>query len=73
MLRKFRLRRSDILRPGGRKSRIAEELDGHLFNLGWSEKGFDTRNAVDETEYKVPTHKVDCYKNRVALEVEWNN
>lgn len=20
-----------------------------------------------------PTHKVDCYKNRVALEVEWNN
>ncbi len=20
-----------------------------------------------------PTHKVDCYKNRVALEIEWNN
>ena len=20
-----------------------------------------------------PTHKVDCYKNQVALEVEWNN
>jgi hypothetical protein len=20
-----------------------------------------------------PTHDVDCYKNRVALEVEWNN
>jgi len=20
-----------------------------------------------------PTHKVDCFKNRVALEIEWNN
>jgi hypothetical protein len=20
-----------------------------------------------------PTHKVDCYKNQVALEIEWNN
>ena len=24
-------------------------------------------------EFITPTHKVDCYKNRVALEVEWNN
>ena len=24
-------------------------------------------------EHVTPTHKVDCYKNRVALEVEWNN
>jgi hypothetical protein len=28
---------------------------------------------VDKTEFVTPTHKVDCYKNRVALEVEWNN
>ena len=27
----------------------------------------------DETEIKSPTHKVDCFKNRVALEIEWNN
>ena len=20
-----------------------------------------------------PTHKIDCYKNRIALELEWNN
>lgn len=20
-----------------------------------------------------PTHKIDCYKNRIALEIEWNN
>ena len=37
------------------------------------EKGFDTRIVVDNVEHVTPTHKVDCYKNRVALEVEWNN
>jgi hypothetical protein len=36
-------------------------------------KGFDTRIVVDNVEHAAPTHKVDCYKNRVALEVEWNN
>lgn len=28
---------------------------------------------MDDQTYDAPTHKVDCYKNRVALEVEWNN
>jgi hypothetical protein len=28
---------------------------------------------LDNVEHAAPTHKVDCYKNRVALEVEWNN
>ena len=28
---------------------------------------------MDENTYDAPTHKIDCYKNRVALEVEWNN
>ena len=41
--------------------------------LGWIEKAFDTRIVVDKSEFVTPTHKVDCYKNRVALEVEWNN
>jgi hypothetical protein len=44
-----------------------------FFQLGWREKGFKTKIVVDEAEYDTPTHKVDCYKNRVALEVEWNN
>ncbi len=73
VLRNFRLLRSDIVKPGGRKSTIAEKLDGHFFQLGWREKGFRTKIVVDEAEYAAPTHKVDCYKNRVALEVEWNN
>ena len=44
-----------------------------LHQLGWIEKKFDTKIVVDTSEYVAPTHKVDCYKNRVALEVEWNN
>ncbi len=28
---------------------------------------------MDETVYESPTHKVDCLKGRVALELEWNN
>jgi hypothetical protein len=73
VLRNFKLLRSDILKPGGRKSTIAERLDSHFFKLDWKEKGFDTKIVVDKIEHEAPTHKVDCYKNRVALEVEWNN
>ena len=73
VLRGFRLLRSDIVNPGGAKSDIAKKIDGHFTKLSWQEKQFDTRIVVDKTEYHAPTHKVDCYKNRVALEVEWNN
>jgi hypothetical protein len=73
VLRGFTLLRTDILKPGGRKSTIADKLDGELLRRGWTEKGFDTRIVVDKIEHVAPTHKVDCYKSRVALEVEWNN
>lgn len=73
VLRGFRLLRSSILKPGGRKSTIAEKLDSHFLKLDWKEKGFKTKIMVDDAVYDTPTHKVDCYKNRVALEVEWNN
>ena len=73
VLRAFALLRSDIMRPGGSKSLISGKIDGHFTQLGWREKKFDTKIVVDDTELAAPTHKVDCYKNRVALEVEWNN
>jgi hypothetical protein len=66
-----RLRRDR--RKGGAGADIARKLDSHFTKLGWIEKAFDTRIAVDKSEFAAPTHKVDCYKNRVALEVEWNN
>jgi hypothetical protein len=73
VLRGFQLRRSDIEQAGGRKSPIAEALDHGFYSRGWAEKGFDTRIVVDGVEHVTPTHGVDCFKNRVALEVEWNN
>jgi len=72
VLREFALLRSDVLKPGGAKGLISRKLDSHFARLGWVEKSFDTRIVVDKSEFVAPTHKVDCYKNRVALEVEWN-
>jgi hypothetical protein len=39
----------------------------------WKEKQFTTSVIVDENKMDSPTHKIDCYKNRIALELEWNN
>lgn len=72
-LRTFELLRSEIMRPGGGKSLISIRFDSLLIERGWAEKHFDTTIKIDEVELKSPTHKIDCYKNRVALEVEWNN
>jgi N6-adenosine-specific RNA methylase IME4 len=73
VLRGFSLLKSDVLQPGGSKGLISSKLDSHFTRLGWVEKKFDTKIVVDTAEHIAPTHKVDCYKNRVALEVEWNN
>jgi len=72
-LRGFRLLKSDILKPGGSKSDIAGKIDGALIARDWREKAFDTKIIVDDVPHPSPTHSVDCYKNRIALEVEWNN
>jgi hypothetical protein len=73
VLRGFRLRRSFIDVAGGRKSKVAEALDGALYERGWEERKFNTGTVVDEIVYPSPTHNVDCFKGSVALEVEWNN
>ncbi|MGH7200480.1 MAG: BglII/BstYI family type II restriction endonuclease, partial [Planctomycetaceae bacterium] len=36
----FVLRRSEILKPGGRRSAIPDQIDGFLQTHGWSEKRF---------------------------------
>lgn len=74
LLQEFRLYKSWIITGGGRKSKIAEWIDNTLINeRGWEEKAFDTKMLVDGVENLSPTHKIDCYKNRIALELEWNN
>lgn len=73
VLTDFRLRKGWITVGGGRKSKVSESLDSALGQRGWIEKGFDTRVVVDQQSLDSPTHRVDCFKNRVALEIEWNN
>ena len=73
LLNVFKLKKSWILESGGRKSKIAIWIDEFMSKKGWIEKQFLTSVIVDEKKLDSPTHKIDSYKNRVALELEWNN
>lgn len=84
ILNEFELLASDILFPGGRKSPIAEKIDSKFYSKGWQEIEFDTKIILEKLhcnekdkervkEYETPTHKIDCFKNRIAFEIEWNN
>lgn len=72
-LSSFRFRTSDVLAPGKNKSELAKGFDSILYTKGWKETQFRTVIKVDNEERESPTHKVDCYKDKVALEIEWNN
>ena len=73
VLTDFRLKKSWLTVGGGRKSKVADALDSALGQRGWQEKAFDAKFVVDQKSLDAPTHKVDCFKNRIALEIEWNN
>ena len=73
MLRGFRLLRSEVVVGGGNRSLISRRIDGAFYARGWQEKGFATSIIVDEIKTDSPTHAVDCLKDGVAVEVEWNN
>ena len=73
LLEGFRFRKSWITVGGGGKSKVSQAIDRYLLKRGWVEKEFSTSVQVDDHVMDSPTHKVDCYKNRVALEIEWNN
>lgn len=73
VLARFRLRREWIEVGGGNKSRVSAFIDGALAERGWAERQFRTGIMVDDLLAESPTHKVDCFKNRIGLEIEWNN
>lgn len=73
VLSSFELRKSNIISGGGGKSNVSGYLDSTLYSMGWIEKGFETSRMIDGINFKTPTHKVDCVKDRVALDIEWNN
>ena len=73
VLRAFSLRKSYIAQKGGNKSPISRAINGLFFERGWIEKSFDIKVTADGAETLAPTHHVDYYKDRIAIETEWNN
>ena len=73
VLRGFRLLRSQVQAAGKNKSPISKGIDSQFYAMGWQEKMFATAITIDGVTRDTPTHKVDCFKGRVALELEWNN
>ena len=69
----FRLRKSWIATGGGSKSKVSGFIDDFLYERGWIEKKFETGVLLDGVRLDSPTHQIDCYRNEVALEIEWNN
>jgi hypothetical protein len=72
-LAKFRVRKSHITVGGGGRSQVSASIDRAFTSRGWREKKFATQIRVDENVYDSPTHKVDCFKNGIGVELEWNN
>lgn len=73
VLRGFELKHSHVTVGGGGRSLVSQALDSQFYARGWLERNFDTRIVVDAVERQSPTHKVDCFKNDVGVEIEWNN
>ncbi len=73
VLTEFRLFKRWIVIAGGRKSPVAQAIDDSFLSKGWVEKSFETVITVDGDSRESPTHAIDYFKNRIAIEVEWNN
>lgn len=66
LLRDFRFTEEDLLAKGGSRSLLSKRLDGFLRVRNWEERKYRTSSGYE-------THKIDCWRGRVALEGEWNN
>lgn len=73
VLTEFRVCKSHITIGGGGRSRVSASIDRAFAERGWTERKFATQIRVDQSVYDSPTHKVDCFKNGIGLELEWNN
>lgn len=74
VLRRFRLRKSGLVKAGGNKNPATSGwIDGEFLSRGWTEKHFDVTITVDAEDRESPTHAIDCFRNKVGLEIEWNN
>ena len=69
----FTVRHSHIIVGGRDRSEVTKSLDGAFYADGWKEKKWETKIMVDKTTLESPTHKVDCVRNGIAVEIEWSN
>ncbi|MCY7861603.1 BglII/BstYI family type II restriction endonuclease [Bacillus haynesii] len=86
-LRWFRLYYKEIVSPGGGKSPITQRLEKFFNKKAWKPVETQESNTVklgkyfgkpNETIYDTfninsKTHEIDLFKEKVALEIEWNN
>jgi Restriction endonuclease BglII len=72
-LKQFKLVRSEIVNPGGSKTKIAGRFDDYLYTREWRVKSTAIEMMVDGTPRNVETHSIDLCKGRVACEVQWNS
>ncbi|MGB7985420.1 MAG: BglII/BstYI family type II restriction endonuclease [Terracidiphilus sp.] len=73
VLRSFRIRTSDLTKPGGNESNIPKLISSVLRPLGWEESNLHASMVVDGQTIHSDTHKVDYIKKRVAFDLEWNS
>ena len=73
LLSQFVLKRSYIEKAGGSKSDLSADVDRFFYDRGWIEHKFKIEVLADGEKTLAPTHQVDYFRNRVAIETEWNN
>jgi hypothetical protein len=73
VLANFVLKKTEIVARGGGKSKISHYFDEELRQRRWNEREFRVEYVVNGKTRRSNTHKVDCFKGRVALEIEWNS
>jgi Restriction endonuclease BglII len=72
-LEAFKLQKSQVMTGGGGRSSVSITIDRFFLRRGWQEKQFNIKIEVDGEPIPIPTHSIDNFKNRVGVEVEWNN
>lgn len=89
VLRRFQLKTSDLLTPGGQESDLAARMNRAFREHGWREARVDTlirlslqrtplasagetRLDAVVTETRNEGYKVDNFRDRIALDMEWN-
>lgn len=86
-LRGFRLYFDEVVDPGGGKSPVTQRMEKFFKHKDWETAEFQERNTLirgknfgkpNEIESETifqnsQTHEIDLFKERVAIEIEWNN